>query len=239
MRDVFDLVLAVSDFNKQDLIDMGYRIPIKVLPILIPFDDYTNPPSQEILEKYDDDYANVVFVGRVSPHKCQHDVMRAFESYQRNYNKKSRLFIVGSYAHSSSYYQRLKDYAQKTDAANIIFTGHTAFSDVLAYYRCADLFLCQSEHEGFCVPLVEAMFFDVPIVAYDSSAISWTLGGSGFLCKNKNPLETAGAMNRILTDEMLRRTIIQNQRERLACFRYEKIKALFWNCMDEFMGTAG
>lgn len=239
LKNTFNMILTASAFNKQDLINMGYNCSIYVRPPLIPFDDYKTPPSNEILGKYDDDYTNIIFVGRISPHKCQHDVVRAFVDYQKHYNKKSRLFIVGSYSFDSSYHERLREYVEKITqcaaADNIIITGHTKFNEILAYYKCADLFLCQSEHEGFCVPLVEAMIFDVPVVAYDSSAIGETLGGSGFLMKEKKPLETAAVMNKILTDDNLRKSIIENQRERLADFQYDKVKASFLGYLDKFI----
>ena len=92
-----------------------------------------------------------------------------------------------------------------------------------------------SEHEGFCVPLVEAMFFQVPVLAYSSCAIPWTLGGSGFLTDSKYPAETAFLMHRILSDTELRNKIIQNQNERLQDFQYKKIKDLFAHQLTGFL----
>jgi glycosyltransferase involved in cell wall biosynthesis len=230
----FDMILSDSAYNRQNLLDMGFTAPNHVLPILIPFEDYKKTPSANILTKYKGDgYTNVLFVGRVVPNKCQHDVIAAFNEYQKHFNPKSRLFIVGSFM--ESYSNLLMEYTKELGAENVVFTGHTKFDEILAYYHLADLFLCQSEHEGFCVPLVEAMFFNKPIVAYDSSAIGWTLGGSGFLMKEKNPLETAAVMNRILTDSELKETILANQRERLEDFQYDKVKTLFWKYMDDFI----
>ena len=234
----FEMVLSDSAFNRQNLLDMGFACPNHVLPILIPFDDYKEPPSQAVIEKYSGDgFINIIFVGRVAPNKCQEDVISAFSEYQHHYNAKSRLFVVGR--HGGRYIECLQRYTKQLGARNVVFTGHCRFDEILAYYHLADLFLCQSEHEGFCVPLVEAMYFDVPIVAYDSSAVGETLGGSGFLLKEKNPLVTAGVMDRILSDDALRRTIIGNQRERLADFQYGRVKELFWKYMDCFTTGKG
>lgn len=239
LKTTFDMVLADSAYNRQNLLDMGYNCPIHVLPILIPFDDYKKTPSKGTISKYKDDgFTNIIFVGRIAPNKCQQDVIAAFHEYQKYFNEKSRLFIVGNSAGFENYEEQLKEYTAKLGTKNIIFTGHIKFDEILAYYYLSDLFLCQSEHEGFCVPLVEAMIFNKPIVAYDSSAIGWTLGGSGFLMKEKNPLETAAVMNRILTDSELKETILANQRERLGDFQYDKVKALFWKYMDDFIGNA-
>ena len=230
----FDMILSDSAYNRQNLLDMGFTAPNHVLPILIPFDDYKKKPSEKILSKYKaDGYTNIIFVGRVVPNKCQEDVFGSFNEYQKHFNPRSRLFIVGTFM--ETYFNRLKEDTERLGVKNVVFTGHCPFDEILAYYHLADLFLCQSEHEGFCVPLVEAMCFDVPIVAYDSSAIAETLGGSGFLLKEKDPLLTAGVMNRILTASPLRETIVENQRERLQDFQYDKVKALFWKYMDEFI----
>lgn len=238
LKDTFNLVLADSEFNKQNLIEMGYTYDIKVLPILISFDDYQKTPSKEILEKYDDDFTNILFVGRVVPNKKQEDVILAFDAYQKNFNQKSRLFIVGNPTGMENYDERLKKYVEKLGTRNVIFTGHTKFDEILAYYRLSDLFLCQSEHEGFCVPLVESMFFEKPIVAYDCCAIGETLGKGGITLKEKNPIETACVMNRILTDSDLRGKIIQNQNERLADFDHGEVESLFWKYMDVFLKPA-
>ncbi len=231
----FDMVFACSEFNRQNLLEMGYTCKINVLPILIPFDDYKKQPDMSVLNKYDDDYANIIFLGRVVPNKKSENVISAFSAYQKNYNKKSRLFLVGNPDNCENYSEKLKEYAKKLNVKNVIFTGHTRFDEILSYYKLSDLFLCMSEHEGFCVPLVEAMFFNIPIVAYASSAIPWTLNGSGFLLEEKNPELTAAVMNRILTDSSLKEKILKNQQERLSDFNHEKVAEQFWNCMKDFI----
>lgn len=78
LADKVDYCLAVSEYNKQDLIRMGYTCPIDVLPILIPFDDYAKTPSQQVIDRYSDGYTNLIFTGRIAPNKRQEDVIRAF-----------------------------------------------------------------------------------------------------------------------------------------------------------------
>lgn len=235
LKDTFDCVYADSEFNKQELIKMGYCCPIKVLPILIPFDDYKKQPNKFLLRKYDDDYTNIVFVGRIAPNKKQEDVIEAFYYYHKYYNPKSRLFLVGSYGGMEKYYNRLKEYAEALDAENVIFTGHIKFGEILAYYHMAHVFLCMSEHEGFCVPLVEAMFFDKPIIAYDSCAIKGTLGESGILLEKKNNLEAAALINKVVCDDVLKRKILTKQSERLKDFDNAKIEKLFIGYLQEFL----
>ena len=235
LADKVDYCLAVSEYNKQDLIRMGYTCPIDVLPILIPFDDYAKTPSQQVIDRYSDGYTNLIFTGRIAPNKRQEDVIRAFYDYKKFYNPKSRLILVGGHNGMERYYHRLKSYINALELEDVVFPGHIKFDEILAYYKIADVFLCQSEHEGFCVPLVEAMYFDVPVVAYDSSAIAGTLGGGGFLLKDKNPVETAGVINRVVTDEALRTQIIKNQQARLADFDHKVIEAQFKTYLDTFI----
>ena len=231
-----DFCLADSEFNKQALLEMGYTCPIAVRPVLIPFSDYAKKSTQEIIDRYDNDgYANFIFVGRIAPNKKQEDVIRAFSCYQRFCNPKSRLILVGSWSGAESYYRRLCRYTAALQVENVLFTGHIPFPDILAYYHTADLFLCMSEHEGFCVPLVEAMYFGVPILAYRSCAVPDTLGDSGILLDRKDPVETAMVADRILTDTLLRRELVARQRKRQQDFSYAKVRALLETQLREFL----
>ncbi len=231
-----EYAMADSEFNKQELIRYGYTCQIDVLPILIAFDDYDKKPSRKVMRKYKHDgYTNILFTGRIAPNKKQEDVIAAFDAYKKHYNSKARLILVGTNS-GERYQNRLMTYAQRLGVEDVIFTGHIPFDEILAYYRVADVFLCMSEHEGFCVPLVEAMKFDVPVVAYDSTAIGETLGGSGFLMDTKNPNVVAGVVNRICTDEQLRNTLVENERLRLQDFQHDVIAKEFERLLKKYIG---
>ncbi len=228
------LCIADSEYNKQDLLAMGYTCPIEVCPIVIPFADYDQEPDAGVLRRYGEDgWVNLLFVGRISPNKKQEDVIRAFYCYQREYNPKSRLFLVGSSGGMEKYDEQLKRYAAALGLADrVIFPGHIRFSEILAYYRLADVFLCMSEHEGFCVPLVEAMYLKKPIIAYQSSAVPDTLSGGGLLLKSKDPQIAAAAVRRLTEDGDLREALAARQRERLKELSYEAVKKRFLACLD-------
>lgn len=236
LADKFDYCMADSDFNKNDLINAGYKCPIDVRPILIPFEDYEKKPDSSIIRKYGDDgWTNIIFVGRIAPNKKQQDVISAFCWYKKNINPKSRLIFVGSYNGMEKYYNRLVRYVNALQLEDVIFTGHIKFPEILAWYRAADVFLCMSEHEGFCVPLVEAMYFGVPVIAYGSCAIPYTMGGSGIVTDSKDPAETAMLIDRVVSDESLRKAIVEGQKKRLEDFSYEKIKKLFAQQLEGFI----
>lgn len=236
LSDKADYCLADSGYNKTDLEAIGYNCKIDVLPILIPFNDYRKEPNQDIIKRYENDgFVNILFTGRIAPNKCHEDIIAAFAAYKKYYNRQSRLILVGNYTGMEHYYNKLQKYSELLGVMNdVVFTGHIKFDEILAYYHISDLFVCMSEHEGFCVPLVEAMFFDLPIIAYDSTAIPDTLGGSGILLKDKNPLETAGVINQVILDKNLQNRVICGQRERLKDFEHEVIEKQLLSYLERF-----
>lgn len=232
---IADYAIADSEFNKQDLISYGFTCEIDVLPILIPFEDYEKKPNEKVLKKYRDDYTNILFTGRVAPNKKHEDIIESFYYYKKYINPKSRLIFVGGSAGIDHYYGQLEEYVRRLKLEDVIFTGHIKFDGILAYYKLADLFLCMSEHEGFCVPLIEAMCFDVPVLARDTTAIAGTLGGSGMLLADNDPFVAAEMMNRILTDDVLREKIIANQRKRLRDFDNRIVKEQFLRIIEKII----
>ena len=225
LKDKIDYVIAVSAYNLGDLREMGYKCKGVVRPILISFPDYEKEPDPTVIEKYGSDgYVNIVFVGRVAPNKKHEDMIAAFAYYKKHINKKSRLILVGADGKVGNYQKLLETYVDALGVEDVIFTGHTSFASMLAYYKIADVYLSLSEHEGFCVPLVESMYFDVPVVAYSSSAVPSTLGGSGVLIDDKSPVFVAHVIDRLLKDEPLRQHVIETQRRRLRDFSYDTVR---------------
>ena len=221
LKDYVDYCFPVSEFNKQDLIDIGYTCPMRVVPILIRFSDYEQQPSSKVIEKYSDGQTNILFVGRMAPNKKVEDVISCFAEYKNTYNENARLFLVGSFNDDDKYYQMLCKHIKNIGVKDVIFPGHIMFDEILAYYKIADVFLCMSEHEGFCVPLVEAMYFHVPIVAYASTAIPSTLNGSGVLLDYKDAKIASKIINRIVNDMAFAKDIISLQDKRLRDFNNE------------------
>lgn len=234
LKNTFNMCLADSEFNKSQLIEYGYRCPIEVRPVLIPLRNYRKAPDRYIINKYSDGWTNIIFVGRIAPNKKQEDVIKTFYYYKK-INPKSRLILVGSWAGMENYYNRLKKYTEILGLDDVIFTGHITFDEIIAYYQVADIFLCMSRHEGFCVPLVEAMFFNIPIVALDAGAVPETLGESGILLPDNDPFYAVETISRILSDETFRRDILKKQKKRLSDFSYRKTGSLFRKILTDFI----
>lgn len=234
LNKTFNLCVADSEYNKSQLIEYGYKCPMKVRPVLIDFQEYRKKPDFSVMEKYSDGWTNIIFVGRIAPNKKHEDIIKTFYFYKK-INPKSRLILVGSWAGTESYYERLKNYIKILKLKDVIFTGHVDFSEIIAYYRTADIFLCLSQHEGFCVPLLEAMFFNVPVVALNSCAVPETLGKSGILIPENNPVETAGIIHEIMRDKNLRENILNSQKKRLCDFSHKKTSGLLKKILKDFI----
>lgn len=236
MKGKFTAYLADSHFNKSNMIDMGYAADkIDVIPVIIPFDDYKKTPDADMVKKLSDGVTNIVFVGRIAPNKKHEDLIRTFHYYKKNVNPNSRLILAGSANKGGMYYNDLLEYIDYLGVEDVIFPGHISFAEILAIYSTADVFLCLSEHEGFCVPLLEAMTFDVPIVAFASSAIPETIGGASVVVDNKDPVYLSKVIDGVINNEQLKKQIIEAQRKRLEDFRYEKIKVQLQNYINDFM----
>lgn len=233
LKEYFGLCLCDSAYNMEDLRALGYKCPMAVLPIIIPFEDYAKEPDvQKLSMLREDGIVNILFVGRIAPNKKQEDIIKSFVYYHNNINSKSRLFLVGSTS-SELYKKRLDRYVDCLGMKDVItFTGAIAFKEILAYYSTADLFLCMSEHEGFCVPLLEAMCFDVPVLAYDEAAIAETMGEGTGCIDDKSPAYVAACMDYILANPEVRENLVAAQRKNLERFDEVSIKKSFKEYLD-------
>lgn len=224
-----------SDYNKQDLINEGITTNnIVTIPLLIEFDDYKKEYDKEVYKNMKDGKTNILFVGRVAPNKKQEDVIKSYAYYKKFINTESRLILVGGIG-IPGYYESLNKLVQDMGVEDVNFCSHVPFSHILAYYKSADVFLCMSEHEGFCVPLLEAMYFDIPIIAYDATAVPETLGGSSVVVKEKDFPLIAETINEVVTNEELRKIMIEKQRERLKYFDNKKVEKEITNTIIEII----
>jgi glycosyltransferase involved in cell wall biosynthesis len=218
-----ELGLADSEFNRRELEAAGYR-RTAVLPIVLDLDDYRRPASPLARRLYDDGRVNVLFVGRIIPNKRIEDLIGVFALYQRHVEPRSRLLLVGDYRGHERYYGRLQERVRRLGADEVVFTGHVDDDDLRAYYSAGDV--CLSEHEGYCVPLLEAMAFGLPVIAYDAGAVAETLRGGGILLREKRPEVVAELLGRVREDDALRAAVLRTQERALAAVRAIDFSAL-------------
>ena len=205
-----ELALGDSEFNRQDLEALGFP-RTGVLPVVPDFSHLDRRPNDFVARQFDDDWTNILFVGRVIANKKIEDVIRSFHAYHTRFNPRSRLLIVGIFSLFERYLASLNHLVEELGLTHVHFTGHVTDEELVAYYDIADLFLCASEHEGFCVPIVEAFHKEVPVLAYAATAVPATMDGGGVLYIDKDPMYVAALMDGILSDVDVRDAILDRQ----------------------------
>jgi glycosyltransferase involved in cell wall biosynthesis len=202
-----DLYLADSEYNGEDLLMEG--VAEERCFVVPPFHHIERlqaiEPDMDVLDKYRDGVTNILMVGRVAPNKGHAALIEAFATYHHDYNRNSRLLIVGKEVEAfKTYSTRLRELVSFILSEDIVsFMGEVSDQELKAYYLLSSVFAIASEHEGFCVPIVEAMSMKLPVVAYASSAITVMVDGAGFVLKERRPYLMAEAINRLIRDESL------------------------------------
>ena len=205
-----ELALGDSEYNRQELEALGFPTT-GVLPVVPGFSHLDGVPDRMMAAGFDDGWTNVVFVGRVIPNKKFEDVIRAFHAYRTRHNPRSRLLLVGSYSGFDRYLAMLQALTARLGTPDVHFLGHVSNEELTALYDIADLFLCASEHEGFCVPIVEAFYKQVPVLAFAATAVPATMDGGGVLYDTKDALEVARLMEAVLDDWRIEDAVVQSQ----------------------------
>jgi len=159
-----DLALGDSEFNRRDLETLGFP-RTAVLPVVPDFSHLERTPNALVAREFDDGWTNVLFVGRMIANKKIEDLVRFFHAYQTFFNPRSRLLLVGEQSGFERYVAALHQLAAALGAGHVHFIGHVSDEELVAFYDVADIFLCASEHEGFCVPIIEAFSRQIPVIA--------------------------------------------------------------------------
>ena len=198
----FEVALADSRFNARDLREMGFG-HVEVMPVALDFDNWERLPDAAHLNFLDDGRKNIV--------------------------PASRFIMVGTFhpgvrGYTAELFNLTRELGLEND---ILFTGMVSQSEIQTYYRKADVFLSMSEHEGFFVPLVECMYFGVPIIAYASSVIPETLGDCGILFSKKDYPRIAEMIAGVLEQPRLHRNLVEQQKTRLPAFELSRTFAAF------------
>ena len=231
-----DLALGDSEFNRQELETLGFT-RTGVLPIAVNTERITAAPARPALEKIlGDGLMNILFVGRIVPNKKIEDHIRLAEVYKRYVDSYYRFIFVGRYDGVPAYYAQVRALISefKMLPDRFWFTGPVPDEDLGAFYKWADAYVSLSEHEGFCVPLVEAMAADVPVLAYAAGAVPETLGGAGLLFAPKDLEVAAEMLGMLVYDRPLRARVLESQRRRLADFAPARIDAKLREVLRSF-----
>jgi glycosyltransferase involved in cell wall biosynthesis len=214
--------VADSAFNETELHALGYE-GTAVVPLLIDMQSKSDEPDRELAaslahRKRREGGADLLYVGKISPHKAPHDLVKMLDVLRRTDDPAARLHLVGSPL-GETYEPALRAFIDELglDGA-VTLAGSVSGAELEAYFRAADVFVMASDHEGFCVPLAEAMGHGVPIVAYGVTAVPETVGGAGLVLPDKAPVPFAAAVGRVLQDAVLRDVLSASGLERAASF---------------------
>jgi len=217
-----ELGIADSEFNRKELDAVGFA-RTAVVPILTDPAALDVEPDPETAAELADERTSVLVVGQVLPHKALHDVVDGFARY-RERDKGARLYVVGPTTMSGPYLDRVRERIARLGLdGSVRLTGSVPVAKLAAYYRGASVLLTLSDHEGFCVPLLEAWRSGLPVVAHAAGAVPETLGDAGILLEAKSPEAVADALERAVRDEPLRRELIARGRRRLDEFAAPKV----------------
>lgn len=219
---VTDLALGVSEYNRRELEAAGFR-KTGVLPIPVDPEMVRGPADPSRLRQFSGDAVNVFHVGRFAPNKKVEDLLKIFYFY-RKIRPESRLILAGNDCNTESYAFAVREMADTLQLKDVFFIGRISNAELAACYRRAHVYLGMSEHEGFCVPVVEAMAAGVPVIAFAAAGVPETLGDGGILVKEKRYPEIAELLERVVTDEGLRGRLIDAGRRRAAAFSLERVR---------------
>ena len=221
---VAEVGIADSEYNRQELEALGYA-NTAVVPIIVDWSAFDIEPDAAVLRTLSEERTDILAVGQILPQKAVHDVVAAFARYRES-DRTARLWLVGSHAMSQDYLAQVhQSIATHGLDESVTLTGSVPMAELVAYYRGATALMTLSKHEGFCVPLLEAMRSGLPIVASDAGAIPDTLGGAGILLGDRSPDAVAAQLERVVSDVGLRRALVARGRDRLAEFTPEAVAA--------------
>ncbi|NQT93373.1 MAG: glycosyltransferase [Lentisphaerae bacterium] len=223
LADCTDLCCGISAFNLAGVSECGFRKTM-VFPAWIDKDALGVRPSPAILHRYRDGFINLLFVGRVAPNKKIEDLLRLYQCLKKSRpDLRVRLIVAGSTVGMELYKTYLAAKCLEAGLDGVVFTGHVTQADLNAYYRVSHAFLCASEHEGFCIPLMEATFFGLPVFAFDIPGVRETLEGTGVLFLERDFRYAAEIIARVVASSSLTSAVVDGQKTRLLYFSSERV----------------
>ncbi len=229
-----ELGIGVSPYNCTELEEAGCP-QIVCVPILVDLSQLDLPPDPTVLARFDGTRDNILHIGRIAPNKCIQDHIKV-QYWLSQIRPGTRMLLVGGADSRSGYQQGLNQLVNQLGVPDVHFSGHVSTAAMLSYYQVADLYLCLSEHEGFCVPLVESMHFGLPIVAHAVTGVPGTLGNGGVHLKRKDPLYVAELIAGILDDPELKSGLARASRDRLEAFQPKTVAAQLKDALTAHLG---
>ena len=219
----FDALVGDSQYNLSLIKEFTKGKTEDVFP---PFLSIQFSQESEPVNVKADHAFTIIFVGRFAPNKRQNDIIRVFEYYSKFINPEAKLLLLGKYTYEDSYYTEIAKYIEDRNIKNVTIQAHLTSEELADKYKEADVFLSMSEHEGFCIPVLESIHFNVPVLAYKIPALEELLDQT-YLFDHKNYKKIAEKLYQIQINKELREKMIMDQKVILDKFQETKIKSKF------------
>jgi glycosyltransferase involved in cell wall biosynthesis len=238
LADKAQMAITVSEYNAGELRDAGFR-NVRVTPLvvdvrrLLEVEPYQ--PTVNHLETIEGPI--VLYVGQMLPHKRPELLIEAYHALTTNIHPEASLVMVGN--HLLPKFSRYLEYQiNELNLNKAWLAGAVSLGELVAFYRHATMFVTMSEHEGFCVPLLESMGFGVPTMARDISAIPETMGDAGLLLPPEDdPFLAAEGMAEIIENHEYRELLIKKGHDRVARYDPDIARAELLSCVLELAAS--
>jgi glycosyltransferase involved in cell wall biosynthesis len=214
-----EVAAADSSFNAAELRALGAR-RTEVIPLLVDL-ARLGPPAPQGPPPGP---PTILFVGRLTPNKRQDEVIRAFALYRRHRAPDARLVLVGEPI-TPAYGEHIRAVADALAPGAVTSEGGLESLELGDRYRSAHAFLCMSEHEGFCIPLLEAFHFGIPVIARPAGAIPETAGDAALLVDDQDLAVVAELLELVVGDRALRAELRQRGAARVAAYAPDVVAA--------------
>jgi glycosyltransferase involved in cell wall biosynthesis len=221
--------IAVSNFNRREMLAAGFR-RVEVLPVRVDFGEFAQPPRRQVSDDW-------LFVGRLVGNKCQHELVTAFSLFAGTFESDARLVLVGDLS-DEEYVRTVRAEAARCGVADrVVMLGKVSDRELRLAFAGAGVFVSMSEHEGFGVPILEAMAAGVPVVAFGAAAVPETMGGAGVLLRNKEPALVAATVRAVESDPELRERLVERQFTRVRHVGAFDVRRLLERVVDRAAGS--
>lgn len=230
--------LAVSEYNRRELEALHYK-RTATIPFLIDLAEFDHSMDEDFAANMQAEKASGgvdwLFVGWVAPHKCQHDIIKAFAAYKALYDRDARLHFVGRTGLDAYQVACEKFVGELGLGESVHFHGRVADGVLGAFYQNADVLVSMSEHEGVGIPLLEAMHHRLPIVAYSAAAVPETVGNAGIVLARKRPVVVAAAVARIVRDTTLRNVLTDRGSRRVERYALDQARSVLVDAVTKLL----
>ena len=216
LSDRASFAIADSEYNAAELRSLGFS-DVVVVPVLFKLGE-----KKEVNERMEplQNGSQWLFVGRIVPNKAQHDLVAAFAAYQQMYDREAKLILIGTGL--APYEKAIQELIRELGLQQSVkLLGATTEEEKRQYFLSRDIYVSLSEHAGFGIPLVEAMHYGLPVVAYEAAAVRETLGGKGLLLDSKKPTEVAAVVHEILQDDQILNSLASDGYQRAEELSFE------------------